>query len=127
MKFELIGYPQQIVPGNEYQVSVKVTPELFGLITTDWIYFYEEASKRRTTIYKDTHFNRIYYPYALNIPIKLEHISQLTDDNIVLGVGSFNGPPDPLMWVVFGGEGIRTPYSKKEGTYYPTGETEKTY
>lgn len=141
MKFELIGYPQQIVPGNEYYVNVEVTPELFGLITDDWIYFHESGiettkkrrpfgpsgTQRRTTIHHKARFNKIYSTYTLSVLIKPQHISKLTELNMVLAVVVFNGPYDPILATIFGAEGVRIHYTKEGDTYYPTGEIEKSY
>lgn len=139
MDFEVIKYPQKIRPDTEYDIQIKVTPGFFGLRTDDWMYFYEtgiqpsenglskfKSGNRRTTIHHKSHSNRINVPYELSVTIKSQHVTELTEQDMVLSIATFNGQYDPFLSALFGGEGVRIHYSKKGDTYYATGEIEST-
>ena len=137
MEFEVISYPEEIKPNTEYHVEVKVTPDSLGWLTEDRVFFKEEevdppiytpflGSPRRvrmTFIHRNWHFNRIGIPYTLYISIKPQHVSKLTELDMVLAIETFNGVYDGLLSHLFGGKVLRIHYAKEGDTYYTTGET----
>lgn len=139
MKFELIMYPTEIKPNTEYRVKARVTPGFFGLLTDDFCYFYEigiprerpigrhKTKSRRTFIYRETHLNPMYSPYIIDAEIKPLHVSKLTEPNMSIGLAAYNGLGDPVLSMVFGGEGVRIDYEREGDIYYFTGEIGKSY
>ena len=141
MKFEVISYPEEIKPNTEYHVEIKVTPDSSGWLTQDRILFQEEdidppvwtpflgqpLRVRRTFIHRGWHFNRIDVPYTLYIPIKPQHVSKLTESDMVLEMGTFNGVYDKLLSIFFGGKVLRIHYTKEGDTYHATGETSEAF
>jgi len=136
MKYEVISYPLKIKPNTEYHVEVEVTPGWLGARTDDWAYFYEDGIEptnemirktyRRTTIHHKSHSNKINRPYTLSIVIEPQHVSKLTETDMVLSLAAFNGQYDPFLSALLGGGGARIHYSREGDTYYATGEIEKT-
>jgi hypothetical protein len=140
MEFEVISYPEEIKPNTEYDVQIEVTPGWLGIRTDDWIYFHESGIKptdgglekfrsgnRLTTIHHKSHSNKVNTPYNLSVVIELHHVAELTEQDMVLSIATYNGQYDPFLSALFGGEGVRIHYSKEGDTYYATGEIEKSY
>ena len=140
MEYEVVSYPLKIKPNTEYHVEIKVTPDSSGWLTLDRMLFQEENVDppiytpflgtpyrvRKTFIHSHWHYNKIHVPYTLYIPIKPQHVSKLTELDMVLEMGTYNGVYDTLLSVFFGGRGARIHYSKEDDVYCATGEIEET-
>ena len=126
MKIKFNELPPDLSGDRLHKITGHVTPEFFGLVTTDHVVIYEETSEKYTRVYKKSHFNKPYTEYSFVADIHPRHIEELTDEYISLYMGSYNADGG-LISIALGGEVQRAYYKKENGIYHFTGEIEKTY